>query len=115
MTIFRLLAVATLLAAAHAARADYILSVPDGAAVAGAPLHADLTILNESDTPLHVELPASLLPSDEAELSFRLAPPASLPHGKYEVWLGLFQEGVGWFYESGDSVRKLRVVHDARS
>jgi len=60
MTIFRLLAVATLLAAAHAARADYILSVPDGAAVAGAPLHADLTILNESDTPLHVELPPSL-------------------------------------------------------
>lgn len=60
MTIIRLLAVATLLAAAHAARADYILSVPDGAAVAGAPLHADLTILNESDAPLHVELPASL-------------------------------------------------------
>jgi hypothetical protein len=56
MTIFRLLAVATLLAAAHAARADYILSVPDGAAVAGAPLYADLTILNESDTPPHVEL-----------------------------------------------------------
>jgi hypothetical protein len=40
MTIFRLLAVATLLAAAHAARAEYILSVPDGAAVAGAPLRA---------------------------------------------------------------------------
>lgn len=60
MTIIRLLAVATLLAAAHAARADYILSVPDGAAVAGAPLHAALTILNESDAPLHVELPASL-------------------------------------------------------
>src|SRR5512138_2556381 len=60
MTIIRLLAAATLLAAVQAAHAEYILSVPDGAAVAGAPLHADLTILNESDAPLHVELPPSL-------------------------------------------------------
>jgi outer membrane phospholipase A len=60
MTIIRLLAAATLLVAVHAAHAAYILSVPDGAAVAGAPLRADLTILNESDAPLHVELPASL-------------------------------------------------------
>jgi outer membrane phospholipase A len=60
MNFIRLLAVAALLAAAHAARAEYILSVPDGAAVAGAPLYANLTILNESDTPLHLELPTSL-------------------------------------------------------
>ena len=60
MTIIRLLAAATLLAAVQAAHAEYILSVPDGAAVAGAPLRVDLTILNESDAPLHVELPASL-------------------------------------------------------
>ena len=52
MTFIRLLAVATLLAASIAARAEYILSVPDGAAHAGAPLRADLTILNDSDVPL---------------------------------------------------------------
>jgi Outer membrane phospholipase A len=60
MNLIRLLAVATLLAAGHAARAEYILSVPDGAARAGAPLRADLAILNDSDTPLRVELPATL-------------------------------------------------------
>ena len=60
MTIIRLLAAATLLAAVPAVHAEYILSVPDGAAVAGAPLRADLTILNESDAPLHMELPTSL-------------------------------------------------------
>ena len=60
MTIIRLLAVATLLAAAHAARAEYILSVPDGSVFAGAPLRADLTILNDSDAPLRLELPAPL-------------------------------------------------------
>ncbi|HXS88605.1 MAG TPA: phospholipase A [Steroidobacteraceae bacterium] len=85
MTIFRLLAVATLLAAAHAARADYILSVPDGAAVAGAPLHADLTILNESDTPLHVELPASLharLETTRSVAALELKPDRS---GEFEI------------------------------
>src|SRR5262249_16146525 len=55
MTISRLLAVAMLLAAAHSAHAEYILSLPDGAARAGAPLRADLTILNDSDAPLRVE------------------------------------------------------------
>ena len=60
MTLIRLLAVATLLAAGHTACAEYILSVPDGAAHAGAPLRADLTILNDSDAPLRVELPAAL-------------------------------------------------------
>jgi outer membrane phospholipase A len=60
MTFIRLLAVAMLLAAGHAARAEYILSVPDGSALAGEELRADLTILNDSDAPLSVELPASL-------------------------------------------------------
>jgi outer membrane phospholipase A len=60
MNFTRLLAVAMLLAAAHAARAEYILSVPDAVARAGAPLRADLTILNDSDSPLRLDLPARL-------------------------------------------------------
>jgi outer membrane phospholipase A len=80
MTIIRLLAVATLLAAAHAARAEYLLSVPDGAAHAGAPLRADLTILNDSDVPLRLELPAQLharLETARAVATFDLAPDRS--------------------------------------
>jgi phospholipase A1 len=80
MTIIRLLAVATLLAAAHAAHAEYILSVPGGAARAGAPLRADLTILNDSDAPMRVELPAALhaqLKMPKAVASFDLAPDRS--------------------------------------
>ena len=42
------------------ARADFILSIPDGTARAGAPLRVDLTILNDSDSPLRLELPAPL-------------------------------------------------------
>ncbi len=49
-----------LLAVGHAARAEYILSVPEAAAHVGAPLRANLTILNDSDAPLRVELPAAL-------------------------------------------------------
>jgi phospholipase A1/A2 len=55
MIAIRLLAVAMLLAASHA-RAEYVLSVPEAAAYAGAPLRAHLTILNDSDAPLRVEL-----------------------------------------------------------
>ena len=64
-----------------------------------------------------IELPHALVPGDSVEVAFELAPnPPSglLPQGEYEVWIGLLQEGVGWFYTSGDSVRKLRVVHDPR-
>jgi outer membrane phospholipase A len=85
MTIIRLLAAATLLAAVHVAHAEYILSVPDGAAVAGAPLHADLTILNESDSPLHVELPVSLharLETTSAVAALDLKPDL---HGEFEI------------------------------
>ena len=60
MTPIRLLAVATLLAASCAAHAEFILSMPDGAAYAGAPLRVDLTVLNDSDSPLRLELPAPL-------------------------------------------------------
>jgi phospholipase A1 len=59
MIAIRLLAVAMLLAASHA-RAEYILSAPEAAAHAGAPMRADLTILNDSDAPLRVELRARL-------------------------------------------------------
>ena len=80
MTLTRLLAVATLLAAGHAAHAEYILSVPDGAARAGAPLRADLTILNDSDMPMRVELPAPLqarLETSQTVVTFDLAPDRS--------------------------------------
>ncbi|HEV8330840.1 MAG TPA: phospholipase A [Steroidobacteraceae bacterium] len=80
MTSIRLLAVATLLAAGHAAHAEYILSVPEGVARAGAPLRADLTILNDSDAPLRVELPAPLrarLETSKAAMNFELAPDRS--------------------------------------
>ncbi len=60
MTPIRVLAVTTLLAASCAARAELILSTPDGAAHAGAPLRVDLTILNDSDSPLRLDLPAPL-------------------------------------------------------
>jgi outer membrane phospholipase A len=85
MTIIRLLAVATLLAAVQAAHAEYILSVPDAAAVAGAPLRADLTILNESDKSLHVELPTSLharLETASAVATLDLKPDRS---GEFEI------------------------------
>ena len=60
MTLLRVFAAALALFAAHAACAEYILSLPDAAARAGAALRADLTILNDSDAPLRVELPAAL-------------------------------------------------------
>ena len=80
MNFTRLLAAAMLLAAAHLARAEYILSVPDGSARAGAPLRADLTILNDSDEPLFVELPTPLnakLETSKAIATLALAPDRS--------------------------------------
>src|SRR5688572_7996581 len=61
--------VALALLACNAARAEHILSVPDVATYAGAPLSADLTILNDSDAPLRVELPAQLSARLETERS----------------------------------------------
>jgi hypothetical protein len=74
----------------------------------------------ETDAPAavqRIELPHALVPGDSVDVAFELAPPASnqpLPQGEYEVSIGLLQEGAAWFYTSGDSVRKLRVVHDPR-
>ena len=48
------------LLACNVARAEFILSAPDGAARAGAPLRIDLTVLNDSDAPLRFDLPSSL-------------------------------------------------------
>lgn len=76
MTPFRLFTLALALLIGHAARAEYLLSVPDGAAQAGAPLRADLAILNDSDAPLRVELPATLharLETARAVATFDLA------------------------------------------
>ena len=76
----RLLAVATLLAASCAARAEFLLSMPEGAAQAGAPLRVDLTILNDSDAPLRLDLPSPLharLETTQAVATFDLAPDRS--------------------------------------
>lgn len=54
---FRLLPTALALFFSFAAHAGLILSAPDSAARAGAPLRVDLTILNDSDAPLRIELP----------------------------------------------------------
>lgn len=59
MTSLRLLVVLALLAG-NVARAEFILSAPDGAARAAAPLRIDLTVLNDSDAPLRFDLPSSL-------------------------------------------------------
>jgi phospholipase A1 len=69
----------------NVAHAEYILSVPDGAAVAGGPLRADLTVLNESDSPLHLELPASVrarLETRSAVAALDLEPDRS---GEFEI------------------------------
>jgi phospholipase A1 len=52
--------IALALLACTVARAEFILSAPDGAARAGAPLRIDLTVLNDSDAPLRFDLPSSL-------------------------------------------------------
>jgi hypothetical protein len=64
-----------------------------------------------------VELPHALVPGYSVEFAFDLVPTAPegpLAAGENEVWIGLLQEGVSWFYSSGDSVRKLRVIHNPR-
>jgi phospholipase A1 len=44
----------------NSARAEFILSAPDSSVAAGSPLRVDLIVLNESDSPLRVELPLQL-------------------------------------------------------
>ncbi len=60
MIFFRLFAALALLATASIARADFILSMPEGTARAGVPLRVDLIVLNDSDVPLRLDLPATL-------------------------------------------------------
>jgi phospholipase A1/A2 len=76
----RLLAVATLLAVSCVARAELILSMPEGVAHPGKPLRVDLTILNDSDAPLRLDLPPALrarLETTQAVATFDLAPDRS--------------------------------------
>lgn len=60
-----------------------------------------------------IDLPRTLVPGESANVTFHLSAIAEgskeLPPGEYEVWIGLMQEGVNWFYRSGDAVRKLKV------
>ena len=80
MNLIRLLAVAALLAAGPVARAEFILSMPDAAAHAGAPLRIDLVILNDSDAPLRFDLPAQLharLETSTSASTLALAPDRS--------------------------------------
>jgi hypothetical protein len=83
---------------------------------------ADLTaseaLSNSSNLPeklneLRIELPKTLLPGETAKLTVNLEPVDAdgfeLPSGDYEVWIGLVQEGVAWFYQKGDDFLKLDV------
>jgi phospholipase A1 len=75
-----LLAVATLLAASCVARAEIILSMPDAVAHPGTPLRVDLTILNDGDAPLRLDLPSRLrarLETTQAVAAFDLTPQRS--------------------------------------
>ena len=60
------------------------------------------------------DLPYTMFGNDETELPLPLTPRGydgkPLPPGRYEVWLGMVQENVTWFYEKGDGVLKL-IVH----
>jgi len=51
--------------------------------------------------------------NDEVEVRVRSNPVGfdgkRMPPGHYEVWIGLVQEFITWFYDKGDSVLKLTV------
>jgi hypothetical protein len=59
------------------------------------------------------KLPYAMFHEDEAEIDVVLNPLGydgkPLPPGHYEVWVGLVQEHVAWFYDKGDAVLKLTV------
>jgi hypothetical protein len=59
------------------------------------------------------ELPHTMFNNDEAEIDVTLTPIGQdgrrLPPGVYEVWIGLVQEFITWFYDKGDAVLKLTV------
>ncbi len=60
------------------------------------------------------ELPHTMFPGDEINVNVTLNPVND--HGEhldpkeYEVWIGLEQKGVAWFYQKEDSLVKLKVV-----
>jgi hypothetical protein len=58
-------------------------------------------------------LPYAMFHEDEVEVDVNLDPVGydgnRLPPGHYEVWIGLVQEHVAWFYDKGDDVLKLAV------
>ncbi|WP_079913861.1 hypothetical protein [Paenibacillus sp. 32352] len=60
-----------------------------------------------------VHLPSSLFPNDNIQTKIELSPIGydgkPLPPGDYEVWIGLVQEGVGWFYDFGEMPIKINV------
>lgn len=59
------------------------------------------------------KLPYAMFHEDEAQIDVNLAPVGydgkRFPPGHYEVWIGLVQEHVAWFYQKGDNVLKLLV------
>ncbi len=59
------------------------------------------------------KLPYTMFHEDEVEVDVNLDPVGydakRLPPGHYEVWIGLIQEHVAWFYDKGDDVLKLTV------
>jgi hypothetical protein len=59
------------------------------------------------------KLPYTMFHEDEVEVEVNLDPVGydgnRLPPGHYEVWIGLVQEQVAWFYDKGDAVLKLPV------
>jgi hypothetical protein len=59
------------------------------------------------------EIIPSLFPGEESEIEIELRPSdyygKPLPPGDYEVWIGLVQEHITWFYEKGDHIIKLYV------
>lgn len=59
------------------------------------------------------QLPFSLFPNDKLQTKIELSPIGydgkPLPPGDYEVWVGLIQESVKWFYEYGEVPTKINV------
>jgi len=55
-----------------------------------------------------------MFPGDEVQIDVAVNPigydGTRLPPGDYEVWIGLVQEGITWFYREGDAVLKLNVT-----
>src|SRR4029077_1511192 len=60
-----------------------------------------------------VELPLPMAPKAEADVSVPLdavdANGHPLAPGEYQVWLGVVEEYVRWFYDEGDDVQRLSV------